>query len=176
MTARLDLALKIVATLIALFGVGKYFADRAHARDLAARDRALGYIERFGSAELVATRARLLGFWRDYPEVAAVVGTRGITQREFAMFVEATYPARADRAEIDDALFRMQVFLDEMSYCRASDVCDREILDGFFCNFAQRYAKAYGPFYARLARDIGAAPIDAGLQAFAAECTPPDGA
>jgi hypothetical protein len=85
-------------------------------------------------------------------------------------FVNATYPDRSDRAQIDRALFQMQVFLDELAYCRRSGVCNAQILDGFFCDFVQRFSTAYAPFCDRLSRDIGAAPIDASLRALSATC------
>ena len=167
---RVDLALKLIATLIAVFGIWKYFADRATAEQTAAKNRSLGYIERFAGKALVDARGRLLAFWKDYPEFAAVTNERSITQREYALFVNATYPNRSDRAQIDGALFQMQVFLDEVAYCRGSGVCDAAILDGFFCDYVQRFSTAYAPFYERLSRDIGAAPIDAKLRVLSTTC------
>ncbi|WP_139836571.1 hypothetical protein, partial [Roseovarius aestuarii] len=130
---RIELSLKIIATLIAIFGVWKYFADRHDERLVAAQNRSLGYIERFGGSDLVAARGRLLAFWQDYPELVAATKGGSLTEDGYALAVDAVYAAHENRKHVDDALFRMQVFLDEMSFCRSSAACDGDILDGFFC-------------------------------------------
>lgn len=177
MKAQVEFALKIIATAIAVFGVWKYFDDRASSAQAARQAQSLGYIERFGADDLLAARTRLLQYWKDYPDFAAFAANNVMSPRAYANFINATYPNRPDRADVDRALFRIQVFFDEVAYCRASGVCDAPILDAFFCNYVTRYGVVYGPFFARLSSDIGAAPIDRNLQALATICTAPkDGA
>ncbi len=67
----LDVALKVIATLIAIFGVWSFFAQRAEAARVAREERALAYIARFGGPDVVAARTALLNFWRRYPTFAA---------------------------------------------------------------------------------------------------------
>ena len=173
-SGRIELSLKIIGTLIAIFGIWKYFADRHDERVVAAQNRSLGYIERFGGSGLVAARGRLLTFWQDYPELVAATKEGKLTEDGYAAAIDKVYAAHENRKHVDDALFRMQVFLDEMSFCRSSAACDPVILDGFFCEYTQRFSRAYAPFYARLSRDIGAKPIDAGVQALAEDCAKQD--
>ena len=166
------MGLKVATLLIAVFGVWKFFDERATSASSEAKARSLGYIERFADAEMIAARSRLLAFWQDYPKFAQFVRENSITEREYQNFVLATYPRRADRSGIDAALFRLQVFFDEVAFCRESEVCEKEILDGFFCTYATGYARIYGPFYSRLAKDIGSDPLDMKLQALAGVCAP----
>jgi hypothetical protein len=167
---RIDLALKLTATLVALFGVWKFFADRSAAAVAEERVRSLSYIERFAADDMVEARADLAGFWRSYPEFAAQVREEALTQREYAGFVAAAYPAYGDRTSVDAGLFRMLVFFDEVAYCRDAGLCDVAILDSYFCGHAVRQARVYGPFYERMSAEIGARRMDAGLQVLAAEC------
>jgi hypothetical protein len=164
----IDLSLKIVATLIAAFGVWKYFADRTAAADAEAQARALRYIERFGSAEIVAARMTLLEFWRDNPEYLAYVAAGSITRRERDNFVRATYSQHDNRSEIDGALFRMAALFDEIAYCRTAGICGNHILDEFFCGYTSRFADVYAPFFSILS--AGMAPMDGGLTLFNKNC------
>ncbi len=171
---RIELSLKIIATLIAVFGIWKYFADQHSERVVAAQNRSLGYIERFGGSDLVAARSRLLAFWQDYPELVIATKAGGLTEPGYALAVDAVYTRHKNRKQMDEALFRMQVFLDELSFCRKSAACDAAILDGFFCEYVGRFSRSYAPFYARLSNDIGAEPIDASLRNLANECAGAD--
>lgn len=164
----IDLTLKLLATLIAAFGIWKYFAERDAAVTVDAQGRALGYIERFGDSDIIAARATLLDFWRDHPEYLAYIDAYAVTERVRANFVQAVYPQRPDRTEIDAALFRMVALFDEVAYCREAGICDPDILDGFFCVYASRFSEVYAPFFALLSE--GMAPIDAGLRRFAEAC------
>lgn len=170
MKTQIELSLKVIATFIAAFGVWKYFDDRATSALAARQAQSLGYIQRFGADDLLEARGRLLQYWQDYPDFADFVADNAISPRAYTNFVNATYPNRLDRAEVDRDLFAVQVFFDEVAYCRGSGVCDPAILDAFFCDHVTRYAAIYGPFYTRLSADIGAAPIDANLQWLASTC------
>ena len=167
---RIELSLKIIVALVAVFGVWKFFADRATEKQIAAEERALSYIERFGHHDFVMARTKLLSFWKDYPQFVSVINKRAVTDREYNNFINIAYPIREDRADIDAALFSIQLFLDEVVYCRWSAVCDVTIVDGFFCDFVQGVSRVYAPFYARLSEDIASQPLDAEIRRFAASC------
>lgn len=165
-----DIGLKTIATLIALFGIWKYFAEQKASLHADAQRRSLGYIERFANYELLQARTQLIEYWQDYPEFAAFIKSNRITERAYSNFVNSTYPKRSDRATIDGALFRLQVFFDEVAFCRSSHVCDKDILDDFFCRYIPGYSQIYGPFFERLAKDIGSAPLDTKLLSLANVC------
>jgi hypothetical protein len=169
-TARIEFALKVIATAIAAFGVWKYFADRSAAAAAEAKARSLGYIERFAGKDIVEARAELLQFWKSYPEFASVARQGDLTKREYANFVRAIYPAHPRRIELDQALFRMLTFYDEAAYCREAGLCDSEILDSFFCTHVTRHMRVYEPFYQRLSDEIGSRSLDQNLRRFGAGC------
>jgi hypothetical protein len=152
----LDPTLKVIATLIAVFGIWRFFEERAQTARVAREERSLAYIARFGEPELVTARTALLDFWRRYPDFAAEVRARTLTPREYEGFVNTAYPVDTARAEVDAALVRLLVFYDEMAFCRRAGTCDETILFGYFCDYATQHARIYASFYARLAAEIGA--------------------
>ncbi len=166
----LDPAVKVIATLIAVFGVWRFFEERAEAARVAREDRALAYIARFGDPEIVASRTALLDFWRRYPDFAAEVRARSLTPREYVGFVNAAYPVDANRAEVDAALVRLLVFYDELAFCHSAGTCDEAILLGYFCDYATQHARIYAPFHARLAAEIGANDLGRHLDELVRAC------
>ncbi|HSJ97660.1 MAG TPA: hypothetical protein VLC53_11335 [Myxococcota bacterium] len=169
-TGWLDSAVKVIATLIAVFGVWRFFEERADEARVAREERALAYIGRFGAPEMVAARTALLDFWRRYPEFAAEVRTRSLTAREYEGFVNAAYPIDAARADVDAALVRLLVFYDELAFCHRAGTCDETILLGYFCAYATQHALIYAPFHARLAGEIGADDLGRHLDELARAC------
>lgn len=166
----LDPAVKVIATLIAVFGVWRFFEERAEAARVSREERSLAYIARFGDPEMVAARTALLDFWRRYPDFAAVVRARSLTPREYAGFVNVAYPADAARAEVDAALVRILVFYDEVAFCQSAGTCDETILLGYFCDYATQHARVYEPFHARLATEIGADAVGLHLDELVRTC------
>ena len=166
----LDPTLKVIVTLIAIFGVWRFFEERAEGARVAREERALSYIARFGGSEMVAARAALLDFWRRYPEFAAEVRARQLTSREYEGFVAAAYPADAARAEVDAALVRLLAFYDELAFCHRAGTCDEAIILDYFCPYATQHARLYAPFHARLAAEIGADGLGQHLDALARAC------
>jgi hypothetical protein len=166
----LDVTLKVIATLIAIFGVWSFFAQRAEAVRVAREERALAYIARFGGTDIVAARTALLNFWRRYPTFAAEVRSRALSPREYEGFVAAAYPTDAARTEVDAALMRLLVFYDEIAFCHRAGTCDKPILLGYFCSHATQHARVYAPFYARLAAAVGADGLDRHLDELARTC------
>ena len=167
---RFDLLVKVVATVVALFGVWKFFADRDALAIAETRTRSLSYMERFAGEDMIQARASLTQFWRSHPEFAAYVREEKLTEREYSNFVAVAYSNYAERPALDAALFRLLVFFDELEYCRHAELCDKVILHSYFCKFAVRQAKVYGPFYTRMSAEIGAQDMDGELRNLAAAC------
>jgi hypothetical protein len=165
-----DPTLKVIATLIAIFGVWRFFEERAEAARVAREDRSLAYIARFGASEMVAARVALLDFWRRHPDFSAVVQARSLTPREYEGFVNAAYPVDLGRAEVDAALLRVLVFYDELAFCHRAGTCDDQILMGFFCDYATQHARVYAPFHARLAAEIGSNDLSRHLDELVVLC------
>ena len=100
-----------------------------------------------------------MDFWHGHPEFVAHAMTGAISKPAYDRFVAATFGANPqsdpDRAETAEALFRILVFYDEVSFCRAGGICDAEILDAYFCRYVVRHAQVYGPFYAIMSAETG---------------------
>ncbi|MCW8088250.1 hypothetical protein [Sabulicella glaciei] len=166
----LDVALKVTATLIAIFGVWSFFAQRAEAVRVAREERALAYIARFGGTDIVVARTALLDFWRRYPTFTAEARTRALSSREYEGFVAAAYPNDAARGEVDAALIRLLVFYDEVAFCHRAGTCDRSILFGYFCPHVTQHARVYRPFHALLGAAVGTDGLDRHLDELARSC------
>ena len=167
----IDLGLKIVATAVACFGVWKFFADRSAYAYAEAKDRSLGYISRFADQDIVGARATLMDFWHGHPDFVSHSMTGAISKPAYDRFVAATFGATRspDRAETAEALFRILVFYDEVSFAARADLRRRD-LDAYFCSYVVRHALVYGPFYAIMSAETGTSGIDEQLQAFAESC------
>jgi len=167
----LDPTLKVIATLIAIFGVWRFFDERAEQARVEREDRSLAYIARFGDPEMVSARQTLLAFWRRYPVIAEQVLARSLTSREYEGFVNAAYPTDPYRAEVDAALIRLLVFYDELAFCHRASTCDEPILLGYFCDYASQHAVTYAPFHARIATEIGSSDLQGHLDELAEACS-----
>ena len=166
----LDPTVKVIATLVAVFGVWRFFDERAEEAQAARQQRSLAYISRFADTEMVAARQALLDFWRRYPEFAAEVRVRSLTPREYEGFVNAAYPADPARGDVDAALYRILVFYDELAFCHRAGICDETILLDFFCDYATQHERIYAPFHARLASEVGTSNLGRHLTELSDTC------
>lgn len=167
---RIDISLKVVATAIAVFGVLTFFLDRSQTRMTSEKNMSLSFIGKFASADVIKARNRLLVYWQDYPDFVEYSRANSFSPREYANFVRATYPSRDDRAAVDEALFRMQVFFDELSYCYFSSICDTDIIEDYFCDYVVMFSNVYGAFYGLLAEEIGSKPLDQKILRLSSHC------
>lgn len=165
-----EFGLKVIGVLIALFGVWKYFDTQKQEMINSAKARSLSYIERFGSAEVVAPRGTLLTFWQDHPGASVAIRDNLMTPRGYRLFVAAAYPNSARKEETDEALFRLSVFFNELSHCRSSGICNKDMLDSFFCDYVKRFVPAYLPFYQLISEETGSEMLISSMQSFARDC------
>lgn len=165
-----ELGLKVVGVAVAVFGVWKYFDTQKQFAHTSAKERSLSYIERFGTSEVIGPRRTLLRFWQEHQGAGLAIRDGLMSNRGYRLFVAATYPASSRREETDDALFRLSVFLNEMAHCKATEICDAEILEAFFCDYATRFVPAYRPFYEVISNETGSAPLMSQIEVFTDEC------
>ena len=82
------MSLKIAATLVAIFGVWKYFEDRSEGARNAARAESLGIVRDYSSSSALAARASLVEFWRSQPEFTRFIANADtISSNEYNNFV-----------------------------------------------------------------------------------------
>ena len=169
--ADVQFGLKIVATLIALFGVGKYFADRAAAVEGERRAKSLGYIEAYAGPEMVKTRDILFQFWKRNEEYLAHIEARGTTTRAYAQFARVALEEDRKTDDLQGALFRLANFYDQVWHCRHGDLCNHDMLDDYFCGRVNLQAVAYGPFLDVLGRRSGFDSFGSSLEHLNTSCS-----
>ncbi|MEX0343945.1 MAG: hypothetical protein AB3N20_03415 [Rhizobiaceae bacterium] len=167
-----DLALKLVATGIALFGVWKYFDDREHARISEARKASLAVIDEYSSAEMIAIRRSLVGFWQDNQKFIAFIRKADkIGKREYNNFILRALPRYKDFETVRENLYLLSNYYDRLYYCRDSEVCDRQLLDRFNCPILANFAIVYGPFFDVINRTIHSSHYGKSMRDYANACS-----
>lgn len=167
---QIDLTLKIVATLIAIFGVWKYFAEKDAAATAAAKARSIGFIERYASSDMRGAREALFSFWLAQESFVDHIRSNAITQREYGNFVRFSFPRYGDRKAMQSALFSLANLYDQVFHCRAAGICDSAILDEYFCPIAAQQQRIYGPFYEILRAGVASTDFGLSLQRYRDSC------
>ncbi len=166
----LDDLTKMLGVAVAVIGVGKYFYDKAEAAAHEAQARAISYIEAYGSDPVLGAREALYGFWADQPELVKIFGTEALSERQYQAMLSASLFRSDKDVQIRAPLLLMDNFYSQMSFCAKAELCDRAILDSYFCEITQKNVVAYGPFYERVRGVTGDGGIGAEMAAFAALC------
>ena len=166
----IDLALKLVAAAIAAFGVARFFVDRAHERDLAARTEALAMIERYGSAELREVRAPLFDFWLARPEVVAHLEANAISPRAYGSFLVTAFDSDQQSRGLYGAVYTLSTFFDQAYFCFDSAVCDAEMMRRYFCPIAGSLDRLYAPILVAIRERSGYDAFGTGIAGFARAC------
>ncbi|MCP5075609.1 MAG: hypothetical protein GY947_20255 [Rhodobacteraceae bacterium] len=170
---KIDLAFKIVAAFIAVFGVWKYFADRDDAVSAAAKASSIVFIDKYASANMVKSREALFGFWLKQDAFVAHIRANAITPREYKNFIRFALPRYGARKVMQSALFSLANLYDQIYHCRQAKICDDAILDDYFCPRVAQQQKIYGPFYDLLRADVASADFGLGVLRYAKACPTP---
>jgi hypothetical protein len=165
----IDLTLKLVAAAIAVFGVARFFIDRAHERELAARGEALAMIERYGG-EMRESREPLFDFWLARPEVVAHLEGNAISPRAYASFLVTAFDGDPQSRALYGAVYSLSTFFDQAYFCYDSAVCDAEMMRRYFCPIAGSLDRLYGPVLGAIRERSGYDAFGAGLEGFAGAC------
>ncbi|NPD16736.1 hypothetical protein HOY34_16210 [Xinfangfangia sp. D13-10-4-6] len=166
----LDQLTKMVGLLVAVIGIWKYFYDHAAARENAAQARAIGYVESYAKEPLLGARQQLYTFWSTQPDLVNVLAEHSLSERQYAAMLTASVFRSDGDIAIREPLLLLDSFYSQISFCRASGLCDAAITDAYFCRVSKRNAVAYAPFYTRLAAVTGDTSIGAELQSYASLC------
>lgn len=166
----LDDLTKILALVVAVIGVAKYFYDKAETAQTDRRARAIGYIERYADPEILASRQSLHDFWTGQPELVAVFREESLSERNYLMMLKASVFRQNADTEIHRPLLLLDNFYSQISYCRSAALCDLDVLDAFFCSVAKKDAVAYGPFFDRLRERSGDQSLGKTLISYARVC------
>jgi hypothetical protein len=167
----LEYALKILAAAVAIFGVWKYFLDRAQEIDRDALLRSLSYVEAYGSGELLGARENLFDFWIAHQEDVAVLLGEGVSRRSYSNFLNSAFEEAEDSVDLYQAVYQVTYLFDQVHFCRSSGLCREEILEAYFCPIATRFISTYSPIIERNRSSSGIETFGAGLEAFATACS-----
>jgi hypothetical protein len=166
----IELALKLVAAAIAIFGVARFFVDRAHERELAARGEALTMIERYGGAELRESREPLFDFWLARPEVVAHLEGNAISPRAYRSFLVMAFDSDQQSRALYSGVYTLSSFFDQAFFCFDSEVCDAEMMRRYFCPIAGSLDRLYGPVLGEIRERSGYDAFGSGIEGFARAC------
>ncbi len=170
-TANIELVIKIVTVLVAVFGVWKFFSDQAAAVRLAARGEALKVMRDYSSEQLIQARKALVDFWKANPQfISYVEEAKTLSSNEYTMFIARVLPAYDQFDQLQTAIFRINDYMDATYYCRQSKICDATLLDGFVCDKALEYSMTYGPFFDVMNRLIASRDFGQGARLYAEDC------
>lgn len=166
----LDDLTKLIGVLAVIVGVGKYFYDKAETAAHDAQARSISYIEAWGAGPLLGAREALYDFWAAQPDLIAVFGTEALSARQYKTMLSASIFRTDADAAIRAPLLLLDNFYSQMSFCTKSGLCDRTILDAYFCHVTRKNVTAYTPFYERIREATGDHGIGAEMVAFAQSC------
>jgi hypothetical protein len=161
---------RVLALVAAVASVGKFFYDRAERNAQLASERSVEYIESYADDPMISAREQLYSFWAGEPRLIAVFQNEALSTRQYSALLSATI----FRADLDlgirQPLLLLDSFYSQITFCLNAELCDKEILQSYFCRNAQQSAKAYAPFYKRLANQTGDPGLGTDLQVFASGC------
>lgn len=69
-----------------------------------------------------------------------------------------------------NAMYAISNFYDQVSFCRTSEVCDRTIIDEYFCERAKVFSETYGPISDTLGQISGVSDFGRGAKELAKSC------
>lgn len=167
----LDTVLKVIATIIAVFGVWQYFADNHRSRITETKKEALSLVSEWSSPNLIRNREALANYWESQPAFSQYIrNTDAITENEYTNFIYRTVPQHPDFIVISNALFQINDYFDRAYCCRKAKICDAEILDQFLCERSLVLNRVYGPFMDLKNLRIGSVSYGSSLEAYFASC------
>jgi hypothetical protein len=166
----IEIIVKVVGTLVALFGIWEFFRGQEVNRAKDAQEKSIGYIERYASPEMLASREALFEFWLSQQPFIEHIESNPITERAYDNFVHFTFPRYTKRAKLQSALFSMANLYDQIFYCRKTGICDAVILDDHFCSVVMKQEHVYRPFFEIMGGSVGSTDFASGLKRYAELC------
>ncbi|WP_170764590.1 hypothetical protein [Ruegeria lacuscaerulensis] len=165
-----DISFKVFSVVAICFGGIRYFQERGEIVEKEAQSRSLSYIEEYGSERYVAARLTLHEFWSERPALVQLLTNGRISERAYrAALSQEVFRHKADH-QIREALILLDNFYSQVAFCHRAELCDRTILNEFFCQVAQSEAVAYLPFFDRMAAETGDSDLGDDLSDFGAHC------
>jgi hypothetical protein len=170
----LDDLTKLLGIGVAVLGFGKYFYDKAEAEAHEAQALSITYIESYGSDPMLGAREALYDFWIDQPELIKIFGSEEFSERQYRAIISSSLFRKNTDTAIRAPLLLLDNFYSQMSFCAKTGLCDKSILDAYFCRETKKNVVVYTPFYNRVREATGDQGIGAEMVAFADVCSVPN--
>lgn len=170
MRTTIELGLKVIATLIALFGVGKYFFDLSLDRQLSAKAAALERINRLSAGDVDAARNILFQFWLENAQVVTLLREQSVTERAYTNFIITAFDGAENRLDLIQSIYSLSQHYDDVFFCLDSSLCDSGMMLEYYCPRVSVTYRAYGPIIQTLRDQSGYSSFGAGIQALSELC------
>lgn len=167
---KIELTIKVIAVLIALFAIPKFYLDNAESRRIAAANASLTLIDEYGQENLQNARLILVGFWFEHRDVIKATHGTDLSDRTYSLLVRALLSDTDNQHELNRPLFQISSFYSRVYHCRESSVCSRTLLDSYFCEQSKAYSSIYGAFFELTGETAGMVEMGQDLRAYSNEC------
>ena len=167
---KVEIFVKIAALFLAAFGIYEYFDTERKTVERAKQQAALSYIAESNATEHQSAVQTTFEFWLRNPDVVSLLRSSGQTSTGLQAFFVTAVHGDPNGNEVVFAVRQIGRFFDEVSACASNSVCDRGVLEDFFCDDAKRLTMIYDPIFEVLREQSGEQQLGQGLVQFAREC------
>lgn len=139
--------IETLSFIVIILGVPAFFIEQYQARQHAAKEATLEYVNRFHRAELTESRFLLLKPWLDQ-NIQKLVEA-GASRETINDIVQAEIDTSADNGPNKDlrvAVFRMVDFYDSLLVCLENEICSEDLVRSYFGDYAVRFDCLYGGY------------------------------
>lgn len=165
-----ELAIKVAALLVALFGVYQYFNDNRTARQLAARQAALQYVTSYDSVDSRAHRQKLSEFWIRNSDAFLWMQKNGVSSKDYESFLLASFENDKNSHDLLNAVYDLTNFYDQLALCREAGICDGPVVTSYFCKSAKDFNHRYSAIFVQLGVLSGAPDFANGMKVIGQQC------
>jgi hypothetical protein len=165
-----ELVLKIVGACIAVFGVYKFFADRADAREIERQSRALSYIESYGGGPIRESREVLFDFWLSRADFVKHASEQTISARAYRGFLLLAFDRDPNQQRLRQSLYVLSNFYDQIYFCYLNKLCNRPMIRAYFCDKTSKFSSLYMPMIEELQVRSGTVEFGEGARELSKTC------
>lgn len=149
-----NLALVAVATATAIFGVWRFFYDAEYLNIREQQKSSVGYIEQFGTGDVLEAQKDLFDFWQSQKEFLAAAKNSPITARGYHNWVALTMQTHPESYKVRNSLLVFENFFERINYCVGKNLCDENIIKEYFCDRFESHLYVYDKFYYEIGKSI----------------------
>lgn len=168
--ANVELAIKALTLVVAVFGIYQYFADRRVARELAARQAAIQYVTEYNSAENRGHRQRLSEFWMRNADAFLWIQKNGSSRQDYESFLLSAFENDKQSRELLTAVYSITNFYGQIALCQSTGVCDSEVINSNFCKSAKDFNERYQAIFVQIGAISGTPNFGDGVRQAGRQC------